>query len=65
MAGKSTYTNLDNVALAAKVFDEHGDHIRRIIYWYIQDEALADDLFQDFFLTLVDKPVPMNVENIL
>jgi len=54
----------DNVVLAAEVFAEHGDYIKAIIRSLIRDTALVDDIFQDFFLCLVARPIPPDVRNI-
>lgn len=49
---------------AAKIFDEHGDFIRSIISYQVRNETRVDDIFQDFFLALVTKPPPPDVQNI-
>jgi RNA polymerase sigma factor (sigma-70 family) len=54
----------DNVQRAAAIFFEHGDFIRKVIYYKILDENKVEDLFQDFFLSLVTRPVPQDVRNI-
>ena len=54
----------NNVQIASELFSKHGSFIRAIISSKVQDEAHADDLFQDFFLDLVRKPVPNHVKNI-
>ena len=54
----------NNVNIAAKIFAEHADFIYAIIYRKVRNEAQADDLFQDFFLSLVSKPVPTGIKNI-
>ena len=53
-----------NVSTAAKIFDEHGDFIYQVIYSEVSNQTQADDIFQDFFLSLVHSPVPQKVENI-
>jgi RNA polymerase sigma factor (sigma-70 family) len=53
-----------NVDLAEKIFEEHGDFIRSVIRFNIQNAAEAEDLFQDFFLFLISKPVPKEVQNL-
>jgi RNA polymerase sigma factor (sigma-70 family) len=53
-----------NVASAAEIFSEYGDFIRAVIYYKVKNEAWADDLFQDFFLSLVSKPIPRGVQNV-
>ena len=52
------------VAAAAKVFDDHGGFIRIVIRSHVQDEDLAEDLFQDFFISLISKPLPRGLRNI-
>lgn len=53
-----------NVTRAAKVFEEYGDFIRAVIRYKVGNDAQADDLFQDFFLSLVSKPLPPGIQNI-
>ena len=54
----------NNLGLAMKVFEEHGDFIRMIARFHVKNEAEAEDLFQDFFLFLVSKPIPEEVQNV-
>ena len=49
---------------AAAIFAEYGSFIRAVIRSQVNSETKADDMFQDFFLSLVCKPVPQNVRNI-
>lgn len=53
-----------NVDHAMKVFDEHGDFIRTVIRSNVKNEVEAEDLFQDFFLFLISKPIPEEVQNV-
>ncbi len=53
-----------NADLAEKIFEEHGDFIRTIIHFHMKNETEAEDLFQDFFLFLVSKPIPEEVQNV-
>ena len=53
----------NNVERATEILSTYGDFIRSIIQFRIKSEALCDDLFQDFFLQLVSKPIPDNVRN--
>lgn len=53
-----------DVAAAAKVFLDYKDFIRSVICFHVQDEDDADDLFQDFFLSFVCRPLPKGVRNI-
>jgi len=52
------------VDIVAKVFEEYGDFIHVVIRCKVRNEAQADDLFQDFFLSLVSKPPPPALQNI-
>lgn len=58
----NSYAN--NVDIAAKIFAEYGDFIYGIIRSKVKDEAQVNDLYQDFFLSLVSKPVPADAQNI-
>ena len=53
-----------NVGHAAEVFAEYGDFIHMVIFSQVKNKARVDDIFQDFFLSLVRKPVPQDVKNI-
>ena len=53
-----------NIASAAEIFSEYGDFIRAVIRYKVKNEARAGDLFQDFFLSLVSKPIPAGVQNV-
>lgn len=66
MALPSTDTDdyTDNVNTAAKLFMEYGDFIRAIIRCQVKNETKVDDLFQDFFLSLIANPLPADVRNI-
>jgi RNA polymerase sigma factor (sigma-70 family) len=55
---------LSNVARAAEIFSEYGDFIRAVIYYRVKNDAQADDLFQDFFLSLVSRPLPAGIRNV-
>ena len=66
MAQPSTDTNdyTYNVDAAAKLFMEYGDFIRAVIRCQVKNETQVDDLFQDFFLSLIANPLPADVGNI-
>jgi len=53
-----------NVARAAEIFSEYGDFIRAVIRYQVGNDSQADDLFQDFFLSLVAKPLPEGIQNV-
>jgi RNA polymerase sigma factor (sigma-70 family) len=54
----------NNVELAAEVFSAHREFILAVIRSQVGNDSQANDLFQDFFLSLVSKPVPPDVRNI-
>jgi RNA polymerase sigma factor (sigma-70 family) len=54
----------NNVQRASVIFSEHSDFIRAVIHHRIHDENRAEDLFQDFFLSLVSRPIPPDVRNL-
>jgi len=54
----------DSVDTAYNVFAEHGNFIRAVLGSRVKNEAQADDIFQNFFLSLVHKPVPEGVRDI-
>jgi len=64
LAGNNTDKDGNGVALAFEVFTEYGSFIRAVVRSQVQNEAQADDIFQDFFLSLISKPVPKGVKNI-
>ena len=53
-----------NVLTASEIFAEYGNFIRTVINYHVKNEHQADDLFQDFFLSLVYRPIPDSVDNI-
>ena len=55
---------LSNVACAAEIFSQYGGFILAVIRYKVGNDAQADDLFQDFFLSLVSKPLPPGIQNI-
>lgn len=61
---KKEFVLPSNVARAAEIFSEYGDFIRAVIYYQIKNDDQADDLFQDFFLSLVSEPLPADIQNI-
>ena len=52
------------VQLAAEIFDEYGDDILAKIRFHLNDKSNAEDILHDFFLSLVSKPIPPNIQNI-
>jgi len=58
-----TSRHAENVELAGAIFAEYADFIRAVIRSQVKDETRVDDLFQDFFLSLVHNPLPENIRN--
>jgi RNA polymerase sigma factor (sigma-70 family) len=56
--------DLSNLDVAVSIFHEHGDFLRCAIRFQVRDPGLANDLFQEFFLRLVNRPVPRDVEDV-
>ena len=52
------------VGLAATVFDKYSDEIRAMIYFNVKDKSRADDIFQNFFVSIVRKPIPPDIQDI-
>jgi RNA polymerase sigma factor (sigma-70 family) len=49
---------------AAKLYKEHSEFIRLAIRYHLNDENLADDVFQDFFLHLSTYPHGEEIINV-
>jgi len=54
----------DAVRAATEVFNTHSGFIRAVIRFQAHNKSEEDDLFQEFFLVLIRKPLPVNVRNI-
>ena len=52
------------VDLAEEIFTRHGDFIRSVIRFQVKDIQQTEDLYQDFFLCLVAKPIPSDIKNV-
>jgi len=52
------------VGFAAEVFDKFGDEIRAFIHFNVKDKSKADDIFQEFFVSIVRKPIPSDIQDI-
>jgi RNA polymerase sigma factor (sigma-70 family) len=61
---KKESVSVSNVDRASEIFSEHSDFILAVIRYQTGNDALSDDLFQDFFLSLVSRPVPPGIQNI-
>ena len=54
----------ENVKHAAKIFEENSDMIRIAIRSQVNGRSVIDDIFQNLFVSLVQSPVPSNIENV-
>jgi RNA polymerase sigma factor (sigma-70 family) len=54
----------DAVGRAVAIFSEYGDFILAVLRFQVHDRFWQEDLFQEFFLTLIRKPVPADVQNV-
>ncbi len=63
MASNNPDNNRKNVEWASQIFFEYGDFIRSIINTKVNDWEKEENMFQDFFLSLVYKPMPIDVRN--
>lgn len=61
---KNTILLANNLDHAENIFIEHGNFIRTAIRFHVQNEAECDDLFQEFFMSLIVNPIPEDVKNI-
>jgi RNA polymerase sigma factor (sigma-70 family) len=61
---KKKSVSVSNVDCAAEIYSKHGEFILSVIRYHAGNNNEAGDLFQDFFLYLVSKPIPPNVRNV-
>jgi RNA polymerase sigma factor (sigma-70 family) len=54
----------DVVQAAARIFEEYGGFIRAVIRYQAHNRSEEEDLFQEFFLALIRKPVPADTVNL-
>jgi len=64
LANATSCANNTYTANAADIFEEHAGFIRTVIGFHVKDKNLADDIFQDFFLSLNTKPIPHGITNV-
>ena len=61
---ETTLQSIKNVKEAAKIFEEYSDVIHSTIYCNVNNKSIIDDIFQDFFLALVHRPIPSGIQNV-
>ena len=54
---------LRRVDTATDIFEEHKDFICNVIHAHLHNKELAEDIFQDIFLSLVSRPIDLNISN--
>lgn len=59
-----TNSPINPVEYAAQIFEEHEGFIRWVIRTQNTNGASEDDLFQDFYLSLISKPMPDDVRSV-
>jgi len=64
VAEGNTARYAENMQRASEVFAAYGGFIRAIIRLQVKDQAQAEDLYQDLFLALLQRPIPESVKNI-
>jgi RNA polymerase sigma factor (sigma-70 family) len=52
------------VRLASELFQKYGEEIRAIIHFNVKDKSKADDIFQEFFVSVIHKPIPSGIEDV-
>ncbi|MBP7051518.1 MAG: sigma-70 family RNA polymerase sigma factor [Phycisphaerae bacterium] len=66
MIGVRTAVDSNDWAIerAAAIFARYGDFIRRVISFQAGGRLDDEDLYQEFYLVLIEKPIPTDVQNI-
>jgi len=54
----------ERVRQAEDIFETYGDEIRAMISLNVTEQSMADDVFQNLFLSVVHKPIPPGVGRI-
>jgi RNA polymerase sigma factor (sigma-70 family) len=62
--GRNGRPGSDVVQAAAGIFAEHGDFIRGVIHFHVGGTPEEEDLFQGFFLSLIGRSLPPDVQNL-
>lgn len=53
------------VELATEIFEKHGATIHAFISHQVNDSSDAEDIYQTLFLSLVRRPIPSHVQNVV
>lgn len=62
--GRKRENRKEAVRKAAALFAAYGSFIRAVIHFQAKNQFREDDLYQAFFLSLVHKPMPVDVRNV-
>jgi len=54
----------DRIEKAYTIFQKYNDDIRAIIEFNLSDKSRLDDIYQNFFLSIVNKSIPSDIKNI-
>lgn len=63
-SGRNISDNEANIKIAADIFVKYGDFIYNVIRSRTSNKAQVDDLYQNFFLSLVSNPISPDSDNI-
>lgn len=63
LSDKNTKNLAERIDRTARIFEEYGGFIHKVILYQVKDRNQADDLFQDFFLSLISKPAKKDVKD--
>lgn len=61
---KTSAKSSKEVKLATELFDKYGPAILGTIRSCINDKSQAEDIYHDFFLSLVRRPIPATTQNV-
>ncbi|KPK38521.1 MAG: hypothetical protein AMJ65_12775 [Phycisphaerae bacterium SG8_4] len=54
----------ERVRRAEDIFEAYGDEIRAMISLKVKEQSMADDVFQNLFLSVVHRPIPTHIDRI-
>jgi RNA polymerase sigma-70 factor (ECF subfamily) len=61
---RQAQTGKEAVSAATQVFAAHGTFIRAVIRFQAKNRSQEEDFYQDFFLSLIRKPIPADIQNV-
>ncbi len=54
----------ERVRRAEDIFETYGDEIRAMISLNVEEQSMADDIFQNLFLSVIHSPIPAGIDRI-